>query len=86
MSRAAEYLRQAREAFDQNKAQSQRWFDLRLRTGYVLVGLDIVMAIASTILMFAHAAFPDWVLGAAAVTMPSGIAGTAFIAWRLILG
>ncbi len=85
MNRAAEHLRQAQEAFDQNKSQAQRWFDLRIRTGYAVVALGILLAAISAFLIVCHAAFPAWMIGGAAFAMPSGIAGVTFAAWKLIL-
>ncbi len=63
LQRAQERLRQERETFEQQKQPAARWFNIRLRMGYLAaILLPSVMAVSVYILMnYEH--FPRSVLG-----------------------
>lgn len=85
IEQAAERLRQESETFNQRKEQEARWFNLRLRMGYLaVVLLPAVMTLSSYVLLN-HALFPASVLAATAGALFTDALGLVVAVWRLVL-
>ena len=72
---AAEYLRQQREAFDQNKAQAAQWFALRLRMAYTCLVLTVVIGGGCGSIIFWHEHFPNSAVAAAVAGLSIDVLG-----------
>ena len=84
-ARAEEQLRQERETFEHQKAQSARWFVLRLSVGYTSVAaLVIVLGVCVYILMRTDV-FPNTVVTAAGVTLFGDVVGLVATIWKVVL-
>lgn len=85
MNAAREQLRQEREAFDLAKDQAKRWFELRLRTGYVILWAVVMLVggLAALIIFspLVPAALLPWALGG----LSTSVVGGLIAAWRQIL-
>jgi hypothetical protein len=85
LERAQERLRQERETFDQRKLQAARWFNIRLRMGYLAaVLLPSVMAL-SVYFLINYEHFPSSVSAAASGALFVDTLGLVMSVWRLVL-
>jgi len=84
-ARAEEQLRQERETFEHQKAQSARWFLLRLSVGYTSVAaLVMVLGVCVYILMRTDT-FPASVVAAAGATLFGDVVGLVATIWKVVL-
>jgi len=83
--RAAEQLRQEREAFDQAKAQARRWFALRLYVGYLGIGLLIAIAVFAAYLLLGSVRHSPQVQVYAAVALLIDMVGLVMSIFKLVL-
>jgi len=83
--RAREQLRQERETFEQARAQTGRWFRLRLCMGYVGIALMGLIAIVSTYVILHPDHYNGAVLGIAATALLVDLVSLAISIFRLVL-
>jgi hypothetical protein len=85
LERAAEQLRQEKEAFESARRQDSLWFNLRLVMGYASIVLLIsIMLIASYILLNSDR-FPKEVLISAGAALFTDILGLLLGVWKIVL-
>lgn len=85
LARAQERLRQERETFDQRKQQEARWFNIRLRMGYLAAILLPSVMVVSVYILLNYVHFPRSVIGAASGALFIDTLGLVMSAWRLVL-
>jgi hypothetical protein len=84
-ARAEEQLKQERETFQLYKAQSARWFLLRLSVGYTSVlALVVILGVCTYILMNATI-FPVSVTTAAGAALFGDVVGVVATIWKVVL-
>ncbi len=83
--RLEERLRQERETFEQRKGQEAKWFNLRLRMGYMAaLMLPAIGGIAGFIIMN-ESRFSSSVVAAAAAALLIDILGLLGAVWKIVL-
>lgn len=80
-----ERLRQERETFDQHRTQEHRWFNLRLRMGYVALVMLPAILLISALIIWNAASFPASVVTAATVALFTDIVGLFVSVWKVVL-
>jgi hypothetical protein len=81
-----EYLRQARETFDQRKKQDGRWNILRLVMGWIAVVLLPGVGVTSGWIIFHHTEFSVETVTVATSTLLVDTVGLVISVWRIVLG
>ena len=83
--RLRESLRQERETFDQHKGQQTRWFNLRLRMGYIALVMLPSILLISILVVIKHEQFPSYVVSLAAGALFADLLGLFICVWKIVL-
>lgn len=83
--RMEEQIRQERETFDQRKEQEIKWFNLRLRMGYVAVVLLPTIIVICAYILFNHTKFDASVVLSASGALFVDVIGLIISVWKVIL-
>ena len=84
--RLEERLRQERETFDQRKDHEERWFNLKLRMGYIAAVMLPGIAIVCVSILINHAEFAPEVIVSSGVALAVDLAGFLAAVWKVGLG
>ncbi len=83
--RLEERIRQEQETFNLRKEHEERWFNLRLRMGYMAVlVLPFILLVCSTII-YNHESLPPSVVTLASSALLVDVLGLLISVWKLIL-
>src|SRR5438270_12114846 len=85
MSAASERLRQERETFDLTKIHANRWFGLRLVTGYISIVLLLAIATTCIFVIFHLTHYSDQVIACTTSVLGANIIGTVLIVLKIVL-
>lgn len=84
-ARDVEALRQARESFNQNESNVQRWFMFKMATGYAAISILSAIVIISGGILFNHRDFSPLVVTLAGTALFTDTLGIVFTVWKVIL-
>lgn len=82
---AMERLRQEQVTFEQRKLQDERWFTLRLRTGYTAVVVLPTIAVLCGWIVLKAADYPAAAVTAASATLFGDVLGLLIAVWKVVL-
>lgn len=83
--RLEEQIRQEQETFNLRKGHEERWFNLRLRMGYMAVlVLPLILFICSFVI-YNHDSYPASVVTLASSALLVDVLGLVISVWKLVL-
>ncbi len=78
-----EKIRQLRQAFDQKRRQSDRWFQLRLAMGYTAVVLLASVIVICALILFNASSHSEQVVTLAATALLVDVIGLLIGVWKI---
>ena len=83
--RLEEQIRQEQETFNLRKGHEERWFDLRLRMGYMAVIVLPLFFVVCSFVIYNHTNFPTSVVTLASSALLVDVLGLVVSVWKLVL-
>lgn len=83
--RLEEQIRQEQETFNLRKGHEERWFNLRLRMGYMAVIVLPLFFIVCSFIIYNHNNFPPSVVTLSASALLVDVLGLIVSVWKLVL-